>query len=92
MHRWLAFFKINFLNRISVKFKMLKQIITKALKSRECARRKILFYKERKLIRDSPLFKERMQELESKSLMWKPRVEGRSIIINDQEVIWIHFI
>jgi hypothetical protein len=66
---------------------MLKQIITKALKSRECARRKILFYKERKLIRDSPLFKERMQELESKSLMWKPRVEGRSIIINDQEVI-----
>jgi hypothetical protein len=33
-----------------------------------------------------------MQELESKSLMWKPRVEGRSIIINDQEVIWIHFI
>ena len=62
------------------------QIIARTLKTRRIAKRNIILYKERKLIKESPLFKEKIKELETKSLMMMPQCEGRSIIIENQEV------
>jgi hypothetical protein len=57
-------------------------IITKTLKHK----RKILLYKEKKIIKESSKFRSRINEYELKSLKLAPQVEGRSITITEDEV------
>ena len=71
----------------SLSFDSASFVISRALRSRSIARRTILLYKERKLIKESEQYKQKMKELESKPLKLAPQVEGRSILIKNQIVM-----
>lgn len=71
----------------NMSFDSASMIITKALKSGRVARRTILLYKDRKQIRESNQYKQKLKELESKPLKLAPQCEQRSILIKDSDVL-----
>ncbi len=67
-------------------FQNAAMIIFRALRSRNIAKKTILFYSDRKQVKESELYKKKMKELEEKALKLSPEVEGRSVLIENQMV------
>ena len=74
-----------------ISFTIAAKIIHRALKSRKIAKKKILLYEERKKVKESDLYKSKMKELEHKALQLSPEVEERSVMIENQSVIFFPF-
>lgn len=68
--------------KAKLSFRLVAIIVLETLK-----RRKVLLYKDRKIIKKSIKFQNKMHEYEKKSLELAPEVEGRSLCINNEEVI-----
>ena len=64
-----------------ISFRTAAKIICKTLNHRT-----ILLTGDKKIIKESRLFKQRRQEYIAKSLKLSPEVEGRSVLIQNEEV------